>query len=376
MNIGGAVLADEYAGAVDRWPWLHDVERAHGLPRCLLFAVGSRETNLQEKFTQGATGDGGHGHGVFQLDDRWHDIPAGFDTDPHAQAETAATMLADLYQRHGDWLAALNTYNSGSPLTEKTTGHDYGPDVLERRDYLAARNEEAPMATAQAALEFYRQNEGLDENPPGSNVNWISEWYGMTGAWCAMTVSRALIAAGFGTPERIDVPGLTPTSAKGWAYVPYLRQAFIDAGRYDQTPQVGDVVIFAWGPGEPIGDHTGLLDEIVGDGSFLVWEGNTDEGVIRRKRRTMAVIDGFGHPPYSEATTHPPEGDLSMLTFRYIFNGLDWVFDGPSKLFFQLDDTRQITEVLDPLGVKALGQVSDVTHRRYSELAATAGFAG
>lgn len=65
-----------------------------------------------------------------------------------------------------------------------------------------------------------------------------------------------------------------------------------------------------------------------------------------------------------------------MLTFRYIANSQDWVFDGPSKLFFQLNDTRQITEVLDPLGVKALGQVSDVTHKRYSEVAKAAGFSG
>ncbi len=65
-----------------------------------------------------------------------------------------------------------------------------------------------------------------------------------------------------------------------------------------------------------------------------------------------------------------------MLTFRYIYNDLDWVFDGPSALFFQLDDTAQITEVLDPLGVQALGKVSDVTHRRYSEIAAAAGFKG
>jgi hypothetical protein len=71
-----------------------------------------------------------------------------------------------------------------------------------------------------------------------------------------------------------------------------------------------------------------------------------------------------------------PEGDLAMLTFRYIFDGQDWVFDGPSKLFFQCNDTRQITEVLDPLGVKALGQVSDVTHRRYSEVASAAHFSG
>ena len=74
----------------------------------------------------------------------------------------------------------------------------------------------------------------------------------------------------------------------------------------------------------------------------------------------------------------PPtiKGDLRMLTFRYIFNGQDWVFDGPSKLFFQLNDERQITEVLDPLGVPKLGEVSDATHRRYSEVAQSAGFTG
>lgn len=71
-----------------------------------------------------------------------------------------------------------------------------------------------------------------------------------------------------------------------------------------------------------------------------------------------------------------PEGDLAMLTFRYIFDNLDWVFDGPSKLFFQLDDVDQITQVLDPLGVKALGQVSPATHRRYSKVAENAGFSG
>jgi GH24 family phage-related lysozyme (muramidase) len=77
------------------------------------------------------------------------------------------------------------------------------------------------------------------------------------------------------------------------------------------------------------------------------------------------------------STPNPqPQGELAMLTFRYIFDGLDWVFDGPSKLFFQLNDELQITEVLDPLGMKALGKVSDATHRRYSEVAAAAGFSG
>lgn len=79
----------------------------------------------------------------------------------------------------------------------------------------------------------------------------------------------------------------------------------------------------------------------------------------------------------SHPTPVPPtEGDPRMLTFRYIFNGLDFVFDGPSQLYFQCDDTAQITEVLDPLKVPALGTVSPATHKRYSDLAKAAGFAG
>lgn len=70
----------------------------------------------------------------------------------------------------------------------------------------------------------------------------------------------------------------------------------------------------------------------------------------------------------------PPGED--MLTFRYIYDNLDWVFDGPSNLFFQCDDPDQITQVLDKIGVPALGQVSNATHRRYKDLAKSAGYAG
>lgn len=130
-------LRQEYEEASARWPILHDIERQFGLPGYLLFAVGSRETNLQEKYTQGSTGDGGHGHGVFQLDDRWHDIPPGFDTDINAQARKAAEMLADGIARHG-LLGGLNYYNSGDTATSETTGKDYGPDVIARMEFLQA----------------------------------------------------------------------------------------------------------------------------------------------------------------------------------------------------------------------------------------------
>ncbi len=125
-------LEQEYKSAYSLWPFLHDLEDTYSLPPFLLFAVGSRETNLHPKLTQGETGDGGHGHGVFQLDDRWHDIPSGFDTDINAQAHKAADMLRSLFASEKDWERALNRYNSGSPDVNRTTGKDYGPDVLSR----------------------------------------------------------------------------------------------------------------------------------------------------------------------------------------------------------------------------------------------------
>src|SRR5215471_1923199 len=132
MDISQADLAAEYQRAQQQWPYITDVNDAHGLPVALLYALGSRETNLTNEI-----GDFGHGHGVFQLDDRSHTIPAGFDDDVRAQAETAAGMMADGYQRFGDWTAACNYYNSGSPDTASTTGGDYGPDVMDRQAYLA-----------------------------------------------------------------------------------------------------------------------------------------------------------------------------------------------------------------------------------------------
>lgn len=123
-----------------------------------------------------------------------------------------------------------------------------------------------------------------------------------------------------------------------------------------------------------------------------IWNIERDgEGWRRQRHYADRTADHYDHVHitfYATAAAKPtpgpepqprpdiPQGDLAMLTFRYIFDGQDWVFDGPSKLFFQLNDPRQITEVLDKLGVKALGQVSDVTHNRYRELAGAAGFSG
>ena len=135
MNISESALSAEYQQAKSKWPFVHQTELARGLPRMLLFAVGSRETSLAN-----VVGDGGHGHGVWQLDDRSHTPPGGFaqfDGNVPLQCSIAADMLHDLLAREaGNVERAANRYNSGQPEADKTTGGDFGPDVVGRMQTL------------------------------------------------------------------------------------------------------------------------------------------------------------------------------------------------------------------------------------------------
>lgn len=132
------MMAD-YKRAATEWDVIRRVEGRFKLPDCLLFAVGSRETNLTN-----VVGDFGHGHGVFQLDDRSHPIPAGFDEDVTLQAMTAGAMLAGLRADFdGELAPAVAAYNAGAFSVRQaigagrhadsvTTGGDYSQDVLGR----------------------------------------------------------------------------------------------------------------------------------------------------------------------------------------------------------------------------------------------------
>lgn len=140
MNIAPDVLSDQYQRAHRLWPWLAEVEGRFDLPPYLLFAIGSKETNLNPEYAEGKVHGDGHGWGLFGADDRWNDIALpSFASDPQAQADLAATTLAWQYRNHEDWLDACNAYGpaSGRPA--------YGADVLERRQYLADTAGDQPM---------------------------------------------------------------------------------------------------------------------------------------------------------------------------------------------------------------------------------------
>ena len=91
--------------------------RANGLDPRLLAAVAAQETGGPAN-DSGANivGDNGHGHGLFQLDDRYHPIArTAAAMDPASNAQYAGKFLSGLLQRFGGNLrAALSAYNAGS----------------------------------------------------------------------------------------------------------------------------------------------------------------------------------------------------------------------------------------------------------------------
>lgn len=169
-----ATMKAQAERALRDWPFIPEVEKKYGLTPGLLLAVGSRETNLVNK-----VGDGGHGHGVWQQDDRWWKVPAGFDQDVRAQAEKAGDMLADNYAALKDWSAAIAAYNAGvtgvksalaagKSADSATTGGDYAADVLGRQIQMKG-------AAPARVLEFLPVSGYMPELRHGDE-NWYVDW--------------------------------------------------------------------------------------------------------------------------------------------------------------------------------------------------------
>jgi hypothetical protein len=118
--IASRLAADGVAYA----PEIAAAARQHGLDPELLAAVAAQETGGPDSNAgRNVVGDGGHGHGVFQIDDRWHSFAAtSAAMDPARNADYAAGMLAGLLKQYGGNVhEALSAYNAGSPMAAGTT---------------------------------------------------------------------------------------------------------------------------------------------------------------------------------------------------------------------------------------------------------------
>ncbi|MGA2761391.1 MAG: transglycosylase SLT domain-containing protein [Candidatus Cybelea sp.] len=139
---------------------IESAARRYGLDPSLLAAVAAQETGGPDTNAgHNIVGDGGHGHGIFQIDDRWHPFAStAAAMDPGKNADYAAGMLSGLLKRYGGNVhEALSAYNTGSPASAGTRtrwadGADlgYADSVMRHYSRLTGSPEpaESPQSTA------------------------------------------------------------------------------------------------------------------------------------------------------------------------------------------------------------------------------------
>ena len=174
-----------------------EAEQKKGLPRGILLAISSRETHCRN-----VVGDGGHGRGYFQIDDRAHPAflrkhgafgPGGVPPTREA-ALYAAQLLLDngtFGKRNGvkpiDLLKfSLSSYNAGAGNaikgyrdgdSDRRTAHaNYGRDVLVRLRIVTAWLDDAPIprdrpviregSRGKAVLELKKMLASATDGPP------------------------------------------------------------------------------------------------------------------------------------------------------------------------------------------------------------------
>jgi hypothetical protein len=124
MTRVSAAATDLRAHGVAFAPEIAQAAARHGLDPRLLAAVAAQETGGPDTNAgSNIVGDGGHGHGVFQIDDRFHAFAkTSAAMDPAQNADYAAGMLRGLMDRYGgDSHKALSAYNAGQPNAVGTT---------------------------------------------------------------------------------------------------------------------------------------------------------------------------------------------------------------------------------------------------------------
>lgn len=154
------------------------------------------------------------------------------------------------------------------------------------------------MGTAEGMVAQARALLGLGENPPGSNHNLVTQWYGVDAAWCDMSISY----------EAAHSDNLAAVMGK-FAWTVAHARAFQSHGRWHYGlggARPGDVVFFDWQGTRTVDniDHVGLIEAVHANGTITTLEGNTSDAFHRRVR-TNACVVGYGRPAYGDAAPLP-----------------------------------------------------------------------
>jgi hypothetical protein len=194
-------------------------------------------------------------------------------------------------------------------------------------------------ATREQVLAVARGELGEEEIPHGSNNVKYSRWYGMVGSpWCGMFVSW--VAAMAHATDIIPRFAYTPSGA-AW---------FKAKGRFAHIPHVGSIVFYQF-PGIDRISHTGIVETVYADGSWVAIEGNTDElggrtggKVMRKHRYSLGAQGGFGNPAYAASgpVVVGSHGNPALLSVRAWQQLLEFAPSRQDGIFGP--DTRQRSE--------------------------------
>lgn len=156
------------------------------------------------------------------------------------------------------------------------------------------------MATAAQFLEVANSQLGVAEDPPGSNRNKFTAWYGMIGAWCAMFQSWCFAQIGMTQLHAAWVDDFVQ-HAKDGSWGKWINQ-------YDAI-QPGDLAIFDWDGGSS--DHIAAVNRVYANGQWESIEGNWADQVTR-VTRGRDNIRGFVRPNWSGASVPVTQGSPAV----------------------------------------------------------------
>jgi len=181
-------------------PQIAAAAKRYGLAPELLAAVAAQETGGPDTNAgHNEVGDGGHGRGLFQIDNRWHSFASTPDAmDPGKNADYAAGMLSGLLKEYGGNVhEALSAYNSGSPTAAGTStrwadGSDlaYADSVLRHERLLTG------VAAAQSL-----QTSPVAESPHASAVAESSDALASIARLCDQAQNFPLIPPAIADPS-------------------------------------------------------------------------------------------------------------------------------------------------------------------------------
>lgn len=168
---------------------------------------------------------------------------------------------------------------------------------------------------------------GVEEYPPGSDHNVITEYYGMDAAWCCMFIWAIFNKSGHGN--------LFMNGGKtAWCFT--VRDWYRARGKWGNAPKTGALVIFDGADGH---GHIGIVESVSG-GNYTTIEGNAGHGAVLR-RTSHVGVQGFCYVDYPinkptqsspQAVTGkifniPPSVKQTGITGNYTYYPRNWLYE-------------------------------------------------